>query len=84
MTRPADIDQQTWDAAARAFGAPFDPSAMTAGAVIEVAARAILAAKAEQREADAKLSDAEFRNLFNDSGRHIAGRIAAAIRKGAA
>jgi hypothetical protein len=89
MTRPDDIPQDVWDAARHALFGSISADAFAVLPFKDVVhmgrcARAILAAKAEQREADAKLADAEFRNLFNDSGRHIAGRIAAAIRKGAA
>lgn len=69
MTRPSDIDQATWDEAERVGEAIHGrheagwvnwPLISESGLKPQViVARAILAAKAEQREADAKIADAE-------------------------
>lgn len=106
MTRPSDIDQATWDAAMAVQDAAMNECQERKFAVTDYPfhsgnakevldlhiARAILAAKAEQREADAKIADQYVWDEHalaqaTDIGRavhHQSLEIAAAIRKGAA
>jgi len=83
MTKPSDIPQDIWTAAGVHVRTTSHLLSST-----EIIARAILAAKAEQREADAKLAD-DFGDAFGMGGDDgemlpISPFIAAAIRKGAA
>lgn len=56
----------------------FDDSPAHDTGIISYIARAVLA----ERERCAQIADAQFQNRHNDAGRHLAGRIAAAIRAG--
>lgn len=60
MGKPDDIPQDVWDLAVRTFAellTPFRYEDKEAFADAEHIARAIMAAKAEQREADAKMAE---------------------------
>ena len=60
--RPDDIAEGVWVHCCKLFDAPFDPSAWTANAIIEITARAILA----ERERCAKLAERDAA-LLNDT-----------------
>lgn len=76
MNKPEDIPQDAWNLAAR-----FMERSYSFGAK-EFAARAIIAAKAEEREACAKLAEGEVLNPFSTPSHDASAReIAAAIRK---
>lgn len=83
MSRPEDIPEEVLMAAADvAIMLPGFPSIEATSDAVERIARAIMAAKAEEREACAKLADEERLNPFNSGGMDTAFReIAKAIRK---
>lgn len=76
MGKPDNIPQDVWDAAETAWettaGGPDQRLAPMA---------AVRAAVLAEREACASIATAQRDNPFNDAGRHLAGRIAIAIRK---
>jgi hypothetical protein len=82
MSRPNDISQETWDAAVECGESvlrnlPDDYGDVTDEIV--TIARALMAATARQREADALIAESADR-----PGRNTGSLVAAAIRKGGA
>lgn len=81
--KPDDVSQEAWDAAAGAIGVPEDDTGWhLTGDLLEPIARAIMAAKAEEREQIAVMIDSGSydRKIWEETASDAMDNVVSAIR----